>query len=390
MLVSLRCFVRLKTGSFQGFRHQFQPGFTANKINLTTKPFSSLGSKLGFHTSQISNARSKLSQIPFPKKQPSQIERKPKVIIAAMAFGISAATISTIVFFESLKYSETEGQIVSDSYASIQEPISGTNFPLNLFGYETQSSVHWLIGSSIRCMLNMCSLDFARAYSYALYISQESLEELQSKVLKHPEDVTEQSFRNFIMPKEPVGLENQIERRSSIKSASKFIPNNAFAGKKEGYVYKLGEEGLGYYLDTQGDAIREMQGVKRYPSAILRLVMLHNVKGDHVAHGFDRTLLWRIRKLQNNNKSGPGKEALRHFTAFLRKEKEWAKGTVVDILRLPHGYISVRVNGKEKLELRSEILSYALLDAYYGEKGHFSKACKDDIVTRTREIINVL
>eukprot|EP00511_Aplanochytrium_stocchinoi_P013628 CAMPEP_0204894298 /NCGR_PEP_ID=MMETSP1349-20130617/33347_1 /ASSEMBLY_ACC=CAM_ASM_000710 /TAXON_ID=215587 /ORGANISM="Aplanochytrium stocchinoi, Strain GSBS06" /LENGTH=373 /DNA_ID=CAMNT_0052061457 /DNA_START=1 /DNA_END=1122 /DNA_ORIENTATION=+ len=334
-------------------------------------------------------------RIPFPRRQPSEIERKPKVIVAAMAFGVSAATISSIFYFESLKYGEMEMSTLpsassSDSSSKVIEPVTGTAFPVNLFGYETTSSVHWLVGSSVRCMMNFCSFERARAYAYGLYISQESLEKLRLSSNQHPEDITEESLRGFLMPREPIELESQMKRKESLKAAVPFIHSKSFVGRKDGYVFKRDKDGLGYYLDKQGEAIREMKGTEKYPSSVLRLIMLRDVKTDHVAHGFDRTLLWRIRDLQNEEKQGPGKEALRKFTDFLRRQKEWKKGTILDLVRLPHGMVSVRVDGVEGILLHSEMLSYAILDAYYGPKGHFSAACKEDLIERTREIITVL
>jgi len=41
--------------------------------------------------------------------------------------------------------------------------------------------------------------------------------------------------------------DNDIEAPK--KKKEKFISSNTFSGKKEGYIFKMGKEGIGYYLD---------------------------------------------------------------------------------------------------------------------------------------------
>ena len=96
---------------------------------------------------------------------------------------MSAATISSVVYYENVRRAECEGGAETDSVTGVVEPITKTRFPSTLFGYETPvgnpGSVHWLVGSSVRCMLNFCSFEPARAYSYALYVSQDCLEKFK-------------------------------------------------------------------------------------------------------------------------------------------------------------------------------------------------------------------
>jgi hypothetical protein len=50
---------------------------------------------------------------------------------------------------------------------------------------------------------------------------------------------------------------------SSTTSTASFIPSSKFAGKKDGYVFKTGESGLGYYRDRYNPYL---SGGKRPPN----------------------------------------------------------------------------------------------------------------------------
>ena len=170
-----------------------------------------------------------------------------------------------------------------------------------------------------------------------------------------------------------------------------FLASKKFVGSKPGYVFKNDTQGIGYYRDLQSESQMELENIQesRYPSAVLRLVMLHDVKTEHVANGFDKGMLPRIRQAQNS-KVGAGKDTLREFTAFLRRQKQWKKGTNLEFVRTPRGIVVVRVDGKVELTLKSEVFSWALFDTYYGKKGHMDKACKQSVVERTKELLTVL
>lgn len=268
---------------------------------------------------------------------------------------------------------------------AVVEPITKTAFPSMLHGYTDANSTHWLVGTSVRCMLNMCSWERARAYSYALYLSDDAL--VRSKDAKTIEDM-----KQTLIPEEPVRRELNKKRTSLQGPKELFIPSKNWQGARPGYFFGTGDKGTGYYEDFQAEA-KEMFHEEYdvfYGSAVLRLVMLKDVKTDHVAHGFDRTLLHRIRKAQGDQKKGLGKDTLRTFTNYLVEQKQWPKGTILEFIRLPHGKVNVRVDGKHVLSLQSEAFSWALIDAYYGDKGHMSSSCKEAVLGRAHEVLRIL
>jgi len=145
---------------------------------------------------------------------------------------------------------------------------------------------------------------------------------------------------------------------------------------------------------------------RSYPSLVLRLVMLHDKGGDHIAHGkyqvfgnvvlflshmtgFDRALLGRIRSAQGDSKTGTGKTALRKLNRFVEKH-EWKKGTILEFTRLPEGFVDVSVDGSKVLTLRSEAFSWALFDTYLGPKGHLDATGKEQLLERTKEVALLL
>ena len=50
----------------------------------------------------------------------------------------------------------------------------------------------------------------------------------------------------FYMQKPGKNIEEPMENRQ----LQPFIPSDSFSGAKDGYVFKMDESGLGYYLDT--------------------------------------------------------------------------------------------------------------------------------------------
>ncbi|KAH9306279.1 hypothetical protein KI387_010683, partial [Taxus chinensis] len=76
----------------------------------------------------------------------------------------------------------------------------------------------------------------------------------------------------------------------------------------------------------------------------LVLVMDKDVAGHHIAKGFDRSLLPRVRKAQGGQKSGPGKEALREFTRCFNQEKMLCKGTEVSLVWRPDDSLIISIN----------------------------------------------
>jgi hypothetical protein len=78
----------------------------------------------------------------------------------------------------------------------------------------------------------------------------------------------------------------------------------------------------------------------------LVLVMDKDVAGHHIAKGFDRSLLPRVRKSQGGQKSGPGKDALRDFTRCFSQEKILRKGTEISLVWRPDDSLIVLIDSR--------------------------------------------
>jgi len=78
----------------------------------------------------------------------------------------------------------------------------------------------------------------------------------------------------------------------------------------------------------------------------LVLVMDKDVAGHHIAKGFDRSLLPRVRKSQGGQKSGPGKDALRDFTRCFSQEKILRKGTEISLVWRPDDSLIVSIDSR--------------------------------------------
>jgi len=328
-----------------------------------------------------SKARPERKQEYMGTFQRSNVDRFPKVIIMAMAIGVAGGTLSVITFFSDMANME-EGDNFSDSLLFVTEPVTHTKFPLTLNGYAFHDSTHWLVTSSVRCMLNLCAFEKARAYSYAVYFSSEAA--LACKDAK-----TEQDIVDKVLPKAICSIE--AESASDDSDLPAFIPAKKFQGQKNGYVFKMDNSngGLGYHKDEYATVAAATSMQVSYPSLVLRLVMLHDKGGDHIAHGFDRALLGRIRSAQGDSKTGTGKTALRKLNRFVEKH-EWKKGTILEFTRLPEGFVDVSVDGSKVLTLRSEAFSWALFDTYLGPKGHLDATGKEQLLERTKEVALLL
>ncbi len=303
-------------------------------------------------------------------------QKAPKLFIVAVALGVGTGTLSLLSAFDAGQ-SHCEPLEDIESLVTATEPVTGTKFPLVI-----DNGKYWLVSKSVRCMLNFCSLERARAYSYGLYFSSEATE--ACKEAKSPSDVAEKLLPFHICEAEADTARQEVGQA--------FIAAPSFQGAKKGYVFKTGSEGLGYYIDESGKLYEQVEMEISYPSIALRLIMLHDVEGKHIAHGFDKSLLGRIRKAQGSKETGSkGKEALRQLTRMLGVYNggQWKKGTTLEFVRQPGGLVLVRVNGKESLSVRSEAFSWAVFDAYLGSQGHMGTVAKQDMLVRSREIIKL-
>mmetsp|Transcript_1329 Transcript_1329/g.4088 ORF Transcript_1329/g.4088 Transcript_1329/m.4088 type:complete len:383 (-) Transcript_1329:360-1508(-) len=314
------------------------------------------------------------------KFERSKIDGNPKLIVGVFAFAIAGGALSVIAFFETSRCDAGDAGD-ADSVLHSREPITGTAFPLTLMGYSSSDSTHWLVAKTVRCMLGMCSIERARAYAYAVYFGDDAAE-LCGKC----GSVTEAAEK--LLPRRMCEIEAEdVSAQVESDAPDAFIPASKFQGPKRGYVFKRDDAlgGLGYHKDRASLVKLASEARRGYPSIVLRLVMLRDVGGDHIAHGFDRTLLGRVREVQGS-RAGTGKSALRELNQFVTRRGEWKKGTVLEFLRLPEGRLSVRVDGRDELMLHSEALSWAIFDAYLGKKGHMSTAARKELLERTQEI----
>lgn len=264
----------------------------------------------------------------------------------------------------------------SDSIETVEEVVTHTMFPITLFGYEYSYSVHWLLNTSVRCMLGMCSWDYARAYSYAVYISQTGLEHLKEEKQLGMELNQENIVRQlFPMP------------NTKSQQLEPYIQSVCYEGRKIGYEYK---ERDGYYLKANvGAGVGSLPFA--YPSCVLRLVMLREVKCSHVARGFDTTLKRRLQPFKvNGSLSVAEQTACQEFLQVIKKDGTWKKGTVLELIRLPNGRLEVVIDGKSELLLNSEAVSFGLFDAYVGKNGHLTSQAWGELLDRTKEIIGLL
>lgn len=105
----------------------------------------------------------------------------------------------------------------------------------------------------------------------------------------------------------------------------------------------------------------------------LVLVMDKDVAGHHIAKGFDKSLLPRIRKAQAGSKRGAGKDALRDFTGCFNRQKMLKKGSEVYLLWTPDDKLVVYIDNRLMTVIDSPILCRAVFDMYLGEDSVFRK-----------------
>lgn len=332
-------------------------------------------------------ARRKAAKPETGKFQRSSVERQPKVLVAVFAFGITGGLLSIVSFFEFTRprcEASSTSTSPSDSLMTVIEPVTETKFPLTLQDYAGYGSTHWLVARTVRCMLGLCSFERARAYSYAIYFSTEAAE-----ACKKAENMD--AVREKLLPTAPC-VDEAHAGDYEMDDLPDFIAATKFDGAKKGYVFKMDAQngGLGYHKDTMSRAVFAVKESREtaYPSIALRLVMLRDQNGDHIAHGFDRTLLGRIRTAQENKK-GPGKDALRKLTQLVGRQ-DWHKGDTLEFVRLPHGFVDVLINGDKRITLKSESFSWAVFDAYLGPKGHLTDEARKELLSRTEEIAELL
>lgn len=257
--------------------------------------------------------------------------------------------------------------------ADVIEPYTGVSFPDALLAPD-QSHVMRLVAHSVRCMLNMCQIEQARAYSYALYMSPAAVGCVHGS--EAPSELYSRLF--------------SLDQAQELNNSLAFVASLSFDGARAGYVFKNDELGVGYYRDSKAG-----NSPNAVPSVMLRMVLARNIDGPHMAKGFDRSMVKRVRAGQNGQRKGSGKAALKQFTKFFSEKQKWEKGTTIDFLRTPAGSMHVLVyepsgNGRaaKQMEFDSALLTWALFDTYMGAKGHLSGECQTEMVGRVNGLFS--
>jgi len=157
-------------------------------------------------------------------------------------------------------------------------------------------------------------------------------------------------------------------------AAALFIPSASWQGSKPGYVFAKRDLGLGYYLDGRSPLQEPL------PECMVRLVMLRDVEGDHLARGFDKTLEAREASV------GAAIPSRHEFVRLFAMLDKVPKDAVFDFFRDEFGRVSVAVNAAVLHVFNDPLLGWALVDAFVGPKGHLGAKGKAELVARATEI----
>lgn len=217
------------------------------------------------------------------------------------------------------------------------EPVTQTEFANSV--RDIENNLLRLAACSVRCMLGLCYFHKARAYSFAVYLET-------NKVTK---DLNELN-----------ALPTQV------RGAAPFIPAMKYTGSLPGYVFFRGDQGLGYYLD-KASKLESMQIA--YP-VMIRLVMLHDVDGEHLSHGFDKTLKNRLTKHITEENAPVVWEQFGRFKHELEKLDKLEKGTQLDFYRNSEGCLTMCRDGVALITFDCLLLGWGVVDAFLGKEGH--------------------
>lgn len=136
---------------------------------------------------------------------------------------------------------------------------------------------------------------------------------------------------------------------------------------------------VGLYVDNLNEELLKASEDARFQTLLamhtprsLLLVMDQDVAGHHIAKGFDRSLLSRVRKAQGS-KTGPGKDALKEFTRCFNQETLLRKGSEVCLIWRPDDALVIMINSRVCAVIQSTILCQALFDMYLGPNSIFKR-----------------
>lgn len=237
---------------------------------------------------------------------------------------------------------------------------------------DVEGNLYRLTTTSVRCMLGQCWLDMARAYAFGVYLGAPAIELLCAEASRQQEEA----------PKDALARINPLPTVKFGKGP--FYAAASFQGSREGYVFTRGEMGLGYYLDNPKYRSKsEMVS----PPVLIRLIMNHDVDGEHLANGFEKSLKPRI--LANMKDSAEELEQLRRLRTLLNRLDRIPKGTQFDLFRCETGVMLFARNGEVMDSFDSTLLSWAMVDTFLGMAGHLKDAGKKDMLSTAEQIYRV-
>jgi len=239
----------------------------------------------------------------------------------------------------------------------VEEPLTKTRFPKGILreaaGRDNTTTLFRLGAVSVRVMMNLTWLERARAYAFAVYLSPSAVRAVSTNP-----------------PADALAELNPVPK----PGAEAFIPSASWQGSQPGYVFTNRELGLGYYLDGRSPLQQPL------PECMVRLVMLRDVDGDHLARGFDKTLEAREASV------GAAIPSRHEFVRLLAMLDKVPKDTVLDLFRDEFGRVSVVVNAAVLHVFTDPLLGWALIDAFVGPKGHLGAKGKAELVARATDI----
>lgn len=102
----------------------------------------------------------------------------------------------------------------------------------------------------------------------------------------------------------------------------------------------------------------------------LRMVVVREVAGKHMQHGFERGLLPRIRRASNKSSISlaKGKAALKDFTKIFVDVGTMKVGSDVRIALRDGKRLDIEIDGRAVGSVKNEALTWALLDMFLGDK----------------------
>jgi hypothetical protein len=249
--------------------------------------------------------------------------------------------------------------------ASTTEPLTKVQFKNGVW---RDTTLYRLCAVSVRIMMGLSWLERARAYAFGVYLAP-------SGVGAMDQAQTEEQALELVNPLPLRGAKSRAD------SLSDFIPSPSFAGSRPGFYFTKGPKGMGYYLDKEQGS-QKQRAKAQEPGVMVRLVMLRDVDGEHLARGFDKTLNARAHVVDVKHHN--------EFVQFFRRISLIEKGTVIDLVRDADGVVSITANAQLLATYSDDPgLGWALVDAFLGPKGHLDKKGKAELVRSAKDLFRL-